>query len=57
MSKDSEKHNIINRLAEMFYTMHGYDIDEEDYDFSKASHPQEKGMYNLAEAAYEFLVE
>jgi len=43
----------INALAGLFYRSHGY-ITEPGYDFSRASHPQEKGMWNLATMSHDF---
>jgi hypothetical protein len=44
----------LNTLAKLFYKSNGYEV-EQDYDFSEASHPQEKGMWNMALIAYCFL--
>lgn len=43
----------INQLARLFYKLHGYNV-EEGYDFSKAVHPQEKLMWEMAELAFEY---
>lgn len=43
----------INALAKIFYQMHGYRV-KDDFDFSTATHPQEKSMWNLAAAAHEY---
>jgi len=43
----------INALANLFYRMHGCQV-EMGYDFSKARHPQEKSMFNLAKLSHEF---
>ncbi len=40
-----------NGLARQFYLMHGYQVPE-GYRFDRAEHPQERGMWNLASAAY-----
>ena len=55
MMTKAKKHEI-NALARIFYKMHGFDSPE-GYDFSTATHPQEKGMFNLAQAAREFYSE
>ena len=47
---DKEK---INRLAWLFYKMHGYEV-EIGYDFSTAVHPQEKSMFELAKVSKQF---
>lgn len=51
MSKEEKKN--CNSLAALFYGMHGCDIPP-GYDFSRATHPQEKSMWNLAEASFIF---
>lgn len=43
-----------NELARLFYAAHGYRV-EEGYRFDEARHPQERGMWNLAVIAQEFL--
>jgi len=43
----------INRLAWLFYRMHGYNV-EIGYDFSKSKHPQEKLMFEMAKTAIQF---
>lgn len=43
----------INALANLFYRMHGYQ-ESNDFDFSKSTHPQEKGMFELAKASKQF---
>lgn len=45
----------VNELAWGFYYLHGYEQPER-YDFSQATHPQEKLMFALAEYAYEFFM-
>lgn len=40
-----------NKLARQFYSMHGCGSPE-GYRFDQSRHPQEKGMWNLAAAAY-----
>lgn len=46
----------VNELARKFYQSHGY-IVKKGYRFDKAEHPQEKGMWNLATIAYEFIAD
>jgi len=43
----------INALANLFYKMHGCQV-ENGYDFEEATHPQERSMWNLARASYDF---
>lgn len=43
----------LNKLANQFYSAMGY-VRPENFDFSEATHPQEKLCYGLAEIAYEF---
>lgn len=43
-----------NRLARVFYDMLGYEVPE-GYRFDKASHPQERSMWDFAMAAYELI--
>lgn len=43
-----------NALARTFYRMHGYAVPK-GYRFDKAHHPQERGMWNMVVAAYEFI--
>ena len=45
----------LNALARGFYSMMGYQV-EEGYDFSKATHPQERLCWNQAVLAFEVLV-
>ena len=49
---EAEKEKI-NRLANLLYRMHGYEV-EMGYDFSTAVHPQEKSMFELAKVSKEF---
>jgi hypothetical protein len=51
---DAEIVSDCNKLARLFYKSHGYQA-EEGYRFDKARHPQERGMWNLAMIAYEFI--
>lgn len=41
-----------NALARVFYSMLGYEV-ASGYRFDKATHPQEKAMWNMAVVAYE----
>jgi hypothetical protein len=50
---DEKIKDQINKLAGLFYKSEGY-IQDMDYDYSKAYHPQEKGMWNKALIAYCF---
>lgn len=43
-----------NQLARDFYSMHGYNVDEE-YKFYEATHPQEKLMWLLAVHAFDII--
>jgi len=43
-----------NKLARKFYLAYGNKV-EKGYRFDKANHPQEKGMWDLAVIAYEFI--
>jgi hypothetical protein len=45
MTKAEKKQ--LNACARMLYLSHGYVV-EIGYDFSVATHPQEKGMWNMA---------
>lgn len=45
MKKELKKK--INSLANLMYKLQGYQQDQ-DYDFSKAYHPQEKMCWNMA---------
>ena len=47
------KFDQINALARKFYSRYGYEV-EEGYDFSTASHPQERLMFALAVDAINF---
>lgn len=49
-----EKYRV-NQLAATFYQMHGYEV-EMGYDFSKATHPQEKIMWRTALYSYKYWV-
>lgn len=44
----------INSLAKLFYDSMGYEV-KEGYDFSGATHPQEKGLWNQALIAWCFI--
>ena len=46
----------INHLANVFYKMQGYNV-EEGYDFEKAHHPQEVMVWNQALLSYNFWFE
>ena len=50
---EPELKDKINKLAGLFYKSEGYEQDM-DYDYSKARHPQERGMWNKALIAYCF---
>ncbi len=43
----------INGLARFFYKVHGYN-QTEDYDFSKAKHPQERLMWQMALSSWQY---
>lgn len=43
----------INALARLFYKHLGYEVPE-GFDFEVSRHPTEKGMFQMAEAAWEF---
>lgn len=45
-----------NELARHFYKSMGYEVPD-DYQFHQATHPQERGCWNLASIAYEFLTD
>lgn len=45
-----------NELARHFYKSFGY-VTHDDYKFHEATHPQERGCWNLAVIAYEFLTD
>lgn len=49
---DREVVDGCNALAREFYSMHGYQVPA-GYAFHKASHPQERLMWDMAVAAYE----
>ena len=51
-----ETKSKLNELARVFYAAQGYQV-EPGYDFSRARHPQERGMYAMACNAYDFLIE
>ena len=44
-----------NALARVYYKSYGYEV-EKGYRFDHASHPQERGMWNLAAIAYQMLL-
>ncbi len=43
-----------NELARLFCEAHGYQV-EKGYDFSAATHPQERSMWNLAVIAFYYI--
>lgn len=43
-----------NDLARQFYRGHGYVVPD-DFKFYEATHPQERGMWNLAVMAYDHI--
>lgn len=43
-----------NELARRFYAAHGCKV-EAGYRFDQAEHPQERGMWNLAVIAFQYL--
>lgn len=43
-----------NELARRFYESLGYEV-EKGYRFDQARHPQERGMWNMAAMAYEYI--
>ena len=43
-----------NELARRFYLAHGCNV-EKGYRFDKATHPQERRMWNLTRMAYSFI--
>jgi hypothetical protein len=47
---------VINNAAKLLYRMNGYQVDD-GYDFSVASHPQERNMWNSALIMYCFFNE
>jgi hypothetical protein len=49
-----EKIDDANELARHFYRSLGYVV-EEGYRFDKATHPQERGMWNMAAIAYDHI--
>lgn len=51
-TRSSPLRRSLNALARKFYAAHGYQVGEL-YDFEKAVHPQEQGMWNLAVIAHE----
>jgi hypothetical protein len=50
--KTSPLKRRLNTLARKFYAAHGYQVSA-DYDFERAVHPHEQGMWNLAVLAHE----
>ena len=52
---DEEVISKCNSLARMFYSQMGYRVDR-GYRFDQAPHPQERGAWNMASAAYYFLL-
>lgn len=51
---DAEIVSDANELARLFYGSQGYQV-EEGYCFDNATHPHERGCWNLAVIAYEFI--
>lgn len=51
---DYNLHSMLNILANKFYLLNGYDVNDDSYDFFESSHPQENLMYILALTAYVF---
>jgi len=51
-AKSSPLRRSLNQLARKFYQAHGYTVSSE-YDFERAVHPQEAGMWSLAVIAHE----
>ncbi len=45
---------VCNKLARMYYASQGYEV-EEGYRFDRAHHPHERGMWNQAALAFEFI--
>lgn len=43
----------INRLANLFYRLMGYHV-EDSYDFSKATHPAERMVWEQARISHEY---
>ncbi len=43
-----------NRLARKFYAMQGYEV-RKGFKFYDSMHPQERGCWNMAVAAYEHI--
>lgn len=43
----------LNRLANLFYRTQGCQL-EMDYDFSEATHPQEKACFEMAKVSKQF---
>lgn len=43
----------LNSFARLLYSMMGYTV-EEGYDFSKAKHPTEKMIWQMASSAYDY---
>ena len=54
MKTNSEIVRDANNLARLFYQSMGCDVSI-DYKFYEATHPQEKGCWNLAIIAYDFI--
>ena len=52
---DAELVKECNKLARLYYLMHGYQ-EKEGYRFDKAFHPQERSMWNLAATAFTVLL-
>lgn len=53
---DREIVDKCNGLARLFYAANGYEVPE-GYRFDQATHPQERGMWNLAAIAYDHIAD
>jgi len=58
MNMNTEDKRRVNKLARLFYKSFGYDVgvEEDEYDFSEALHPQEIQVWNMALIAHDVLV-
>lgn len=54
MKTDQEIVDDCNKLARIFYASQGCQVPSV-YHFDRATHPQERGMWNLAVLAYDFI--
>jgi hypothetical protein len=54
LKSDAELVDECNKLAQMFYRSHGYDVGPK-YLMYDATHPQERAMWNMAVMAYEHI--